>query len=93
MSAPVGRFPPNPFGLHDTAGNVFEWVADCWRDNFSAETGNDTPAGDGECGKRVIRGGAWSFPVQEVRSANRWRDFPTRRSDDTGFRLVRELDD
>lgn len=92
-SAPVGRFPPNPFGLHDTAGNVFEWVADCWRDNFSAVTDSDNPVGDGECGKRVIRGGAWSFPIQEVRSANRWRDFPTRRSDDTGFRLVRELDD
>jgi len=90
-SAPVGRFPPNPFGLHDTAGNVFEWVADCWQDNFSVVTGSDTPVGDGECGKRVIRGGAWSFPVKEVRSANRWRDFPTRRSDDTGFRVVREL--
>jgi len=40
---------------------------------------------------RVIRGGAWSFPPEEVRSANRWRDFHSRRSDDTGFRLVRDL--
>lgn len=90
-SAPVGRFPPNSFGLHDTAGNVFEWVADCWRDDFRLPDGGDTRVGDGKCGKRVIRGGAWSFPVREVRSANRWRDFPTRSSDDTGFRLVREL--
>ncbi len=90
-SAPVGRFPPNPYGLHDTAGNVFEWVAECWRDDFSAPPDQDTGVGDGKCGKRVIRGGAWSFPHQEVRPANRWRDFPTRRSDDTGFRLVREL--
>ena len=44
-----------------------------------------------DCGKRVIRGGAWSFPPGEARSANRWRDFPSRRSDDTGLRVVREL--
>ncbi|MCB1829700.1 MAG: SUMF1/EgtB/PvdO family nonheme iron enzyme, partial [Gammaproteobacteria bacterium] len=43
------------------------------------------------CGVRVIRGGAWSFPPTEIRSANRWRNFQSRRSDDTGFRVVREL--
>lgn len=90
-SAPVGRFPPNPFGLHDTAGNVFEWVADCWQDSYGPSPSSDGGGSEGGCGKRVIRGGAWSFPVKEVRSANRWRDFPTRRSDDTGFRLAREL--
>jgi formylglycine-generating enzyme required for sulfatase activity len=47
---------------------------------------------DPECGKRVIRGGAWSFPPREMRSANRWRDFPARSSDDTGLRLVRDLE-
>ncbi|MCW8890206.1 MAG: formylglycine-generating enzyme family protein [Sedimenticola sp.] len=91
-SAPVGRFPPNPLGLHDTAGNVFEWVEDCWVDNFSELSLDGRVPEQAECGKRVIRGGAWSFPVKEVRSANRWRDFPTRSSDDTGFRVVRELD-
>ena len=44
------------------------------------------------CGKRVIRGGAWSFPPHEIRSANRWRDFPSRRSDDTGFRVALDLE-
>jgi len=88
----VGRFEPNPFGLHDTAGNVFEWVADCWHDKFS-EAPNDGSALDKpSCGKRVIRGGAWSFPAHEIRSANRWRDFPSRRSDDTGFRVARDLE-
>lgn len=91
-SAPVGRFAPNPFGLHDTAGNVFEWVADCWHDSY-AEAPADGAALEKEgCGKRVIRGGAWSFPPKEIRSANRWRDFPTRRSDDTGFRVARDLE-
>ncbi|WJW75968.1 formylglycine-generating enzyme family protein [Thiohalobacter sp. IOR34] len=90
-TAPVGRFPPNAFGLHDTAGNVFEWVADCYHDSFAKAPADGRPLDKPGCGKRVIRGGAWSFPPSESRSANRWRDFPSRRSDDTGFRVVREL--
>ena len=83
----VGKFIPNHFGLHDTAGNVFEWVEDCFNKNFTKASADKRLV----CGKRIIRGGAWSFTPKEVRSANRWRDFPTRRSDDTGFRVAREL--
>ena len=90
-SSPVGSFDPNPFGLHDTAGNVFEWVADCWNDSFSAAPADGSALDKPGCGVRVIRGGAWSFPPTEIRSANRWRNFQSRRSDDTGFRVVREL--
>ena len=90
-SALTGRFHPNGFGLHDTAGNVFEWVADCFHDDFSIAPKDGSPIEKPGCGKRVIRSGAWSFPPKEIRSANRWRDFPTRSSDDTGFRIVREL--
>ena len=91
-TAPVGRFPPNSFGLHDTAGNVFEWVADCWLGSFTAVPLDGSAVEKPDCVSRVIRGGAWSFPAHEIRSANRWRDFSTRRSDDTGFRLARELE-
>ncbi len=90
-SAVVGKFPANSFGLHDTAGNVFEWVSDCWHDDFSEAPTDGSPVAKPNCGKRVIRGGAWSFQDNEIRSANRWRDFPSRRSDDTGFRLARDL--
>jgi len=90
-TAPVGRFKPNLFGLHDTAGNVFEIVADCWSDSYADAPTDGSPYLKGGCGKRVIRGGAWSFPPHEVRSANRWRDFPSRKSDDTGFRVARDL--
>ncbi len=92
-TSPVGRFLPNPFGLHDTAGNVFEWTFDCWNDTFADAPTNGDPLLKPECGIRVIRGGAWSFPPAEVRPANRWRDFQPRRSDDTGFRVVRELNE
>jgi len=91
QSAPVGRFEANAYGLYDTAGNVFEWVADCFHDRFSEAPNDGSPIEKEGCGKRVIRGGAWSFPPHEVRSANRWRDFPTRRSDDTGFRVAMDL--
>lgn len=91
QTSEVGRFDPNPFGLHDTAGNVFEWVADCWNDTFASAPTDGGPLEKPECGIRVIRGGAWSFPPKEVRSANRWRDFQPRTSDDTGFRVVRTL--
>ena len=90
-TAPVERFRPNHFGLHDTAGNVFEWVADCLDTDFSKAPVDGRPIDRGGCGKRIIRGGAWSFPADESRSANRWRDFPSRKSDDTGFRLARDL--
>ncbi len=91
-TARVGKFPPNPFGLHDTAGNVFEWVADCWHDAFAEAPADGSALEKAQgCGKRVIRGGAWSFPPAEMRSANRWRDFPSRHSDDTGFRVARDL--
>ncbi|MCG8426735.1 MAG: formylglycine-generating enzyme family protein [Chromatiales bacterium] len=90
-SAPVGRFSANPFGLHDTAGNVFEWVADCWNDSYADAPEDGSAMQTRGCGKRVIRGGAWSFPPHEIRSANRWRDFPSRSSDDTGFRVARDL--
>jgi len=92
-SAPVGSFPPNNAGLHDTAGNVFEWVADCWHDSFDAAPSDGSAFDKPHCGKRVIRSGAWSFPPKEIRSANRWRDFPSRQSDDTGFRLARTVPD
>lgn len=90
-TAPVGSFMANQWGLHDTAGNVFEWVEDCFHDRFSEAPNDGSAVEKADCGKRVIRGGAWSFPPKEVRSANRWRDFPSRRSDDTGFRVARDL--
>ncbi len=92
QTAPVGRFEPNEFGLYDTAGNVFEWVADCFHATFVDAPKDGAPADKEGCGKRVIRGGAWSFPAHEIRSANRWRDFPSRRSDDTGFRIALDID-
>ncbi|MGH6891724.1 MAG: SUMF1/EgtB/PvdO family nonheme iron enzyme, partial [Dongiaceae bacterium] len=67
----VGSFGANPFGLHDTGGNVAEWVADCWHDTYN---GAPTDAGvweGGDCVYRIARGGAFSSPPESIRHAKR----------------------
>jgi formylglycine-generating enzyme required for sulfatase activity len=61
-TAPVGRFKPNPFGLYDTVGNVFEWTRDCWHASFDGAPADGSAwleAGGGDCAYRTPRGGSW----------------------------------
>ena len=86
--AVVGGFPANGFGVHDALGNVEEWVADCWHDNYGgAPSGQD--ARGGNCGDRVVRGGAWDSTPEE--STVTYRSFSNRGSGTRGIRVVREL--
>jgi formylglycine-generating enzyme required for sulfatase activity len=93
-SLPVGAFPANAFGLHDMAGNVWEWTQDCRHGDYrGAPSDGAAWLGDqgGDCEFRIRRGGAWEGYAKSVRSANRYwnrRDF---RSSYDGFRIVREL--
>lgn len=92
-TAPVGSFKANPFGLYDTAGNVSEWVEDCWHDNYSgAPTDGTVWSSGGNCTRRVIRGGSWTNPPKDLRSSNRSRYYPENRDYFIGFRIVREID-
>ena len=62
QTAPVGSFKPNKFGLYDTAGNVFEWLEDCWHDAYDGVPTDGSAwleAGEGDCRQRVVRGGSW----------------------------------
>jgi formylglycine-generating enzyme required for sulfatase activity len=100
-TAPVGSFPPNPFGLHDMLGNVEEWVADCWTDTHEGAPADgsaraeDSPWWkDGKCERPVQKGGAWSYYPWTVRSATRSYFWPgpwTDRNDSYGFRVVRSM--
>jgi formylglycine-generating enzyme required for sulfatase activity len=88
QTAPVGSFPPNPWGLFDTAGNVLEWVQDRWHGNYQGapEDGSDWETGSGF--DRVLRGGSWIYFGWRARSANRYRREPDHRDNRTGFRLA-----
>lgn len=83
----------NAWGLADMSGNVWEWVEDCWHDNYtSAPTdGSAWTSGCGEEGKRVLRGGSWSNLPQDARSATRHKNSPSKRNQFYGFRLARML--
>ena len=86
--ARVGSFPPNPFGVHDILGNVEEWVADCWRDNYR-NAPRDQRARTGDCATHVLRGGAWDSSPHEVTVS--YRSLSNRGSNARGVRVVREL--
>lgn len=90
-TAEVGSFAANPFGLFDSAGNVWEWVSDCWNvDHYGA--GNDSAArSDGDCRRRVVRGGSWSDIPRHISSAARGRASETDKLGFVGFRVVKEL--
>jgi formylglycine-generating enzyme required for sulfatase activity len=91
--APVGSYPANPFGLDDMLGNVWEWVQDCWHDDYSASdipTNGSAWATD-DCDARVLRGGSWADLPIDVRSASRDRWSPTKGTNGLGFRVALTL--
>lgn len=81
---PVGSFPANAWGLHDMHGNVFQWCQDQYGE-YPADDVVD-PQG-GAKGTRVQRGGSWFNYPENVRSASRYKNGPSSRNDDVGFRV------
>jgi len=90
-TAPVGQFRPNPFGLHDMHGNVWEWVEDCYRDSYVGAPSDGEPVKSDRCAYRVLRGGSWLAYPPGLRSANRGRNAPTSRFQVRGFRIAKTL--
>jgi formylglycine-generating enzyme required for sulfatase activity len=88
-TAPVGRYAPNAFGLHDMLGNVWEWVEDCWNAGYAGAPATAEPRSTGTCEVRVFRGGAWNSKPATVRAAYRDRDTRDERHENLGFRVVR----
>jgi len=86
---PVGSFKPNPWGLYDTMGNVWEWTCSAYDEKYDGA--------EAKCSKQVradplaARGGSWYSRPARLRSAFRAKDVPSYRSDNQGFRLVRSF--
>jgi formylglycine-generating enzyme required for sulfatase activity len=89
-TSPAGTFQPNGFGLSDMLGNVWQWVADPWHDNYQgAPTDGSVWATEGATGRRVLRGGSWSGNPGGVRAGTRGKAEPGIRFNNGGFRVAR----
>jgi formylglycine-generating enzyme required for sulfatase activity len=84
-------FEPNPWGLYNVHGNVWEWTEDCWNDSNTGNPGDGRARTTGNCHRRVVRGGSCFINPRLLRSAYRHGRIPDDRSDDFGFRLARTL--
>lgn len=89
-TAPVGSLLPNAYGLQDTAGNVMEWVRDCYNPNYKRAPTDGSAWLSGDCSRRMVRGGAYSKPASSMRSAARSQLPKDTKFDMLGFRVVRE---
>jgi formylglycine-generating enzyme required for sulfatase activity len=89
--APVGHFAANAYDLHDLAGNVTEWVADCWHDSYRRAPNDGAAWLNPGCRMGVVRGGSWASPPAQTRST--WRAPLDAEATNAriGFRVVRDI--
>ncbi len=87
----IGSFKPNPFNVYDTSGNVAEWVHDCWHPNYKDAPATEEVWEGGDCVSRVVRGGAFSAPMQSLRTSKRDKFKASQGYDNIGFRIARDM--
>lgn len=89
---PVGSYKANNFGIFDVHGNVLEWVADCYDDNYKNAPNNGSVNRSGKCRHRVLRGGSWQQESDRNLSVStRFSAIPSRQRNIFGFRVALDL--
>ena len=87
----VGSFAPNPLGLYDMNGSVWEWTADCWHNSYQGAPVDGHAWDSPGCDMRVIRGGSWREGGNYMLSATRFKYSAGVRQSQDGFRVVKDL--
>ena len=90
-TVPVDSFQPNPWGLYQVHGNVWEWIEDCYKDNYAGAPTDGSASTAGDCRYRVLRGGSWFNRPRDLRSADRVGLSTVNRHIILGFRVARTL--
>lgn len=92
-TTPVMSYPPNPYGLYDMAGNVYEWCQDWYAYNYydSSVVEPDNPLGPPQGVYRVLRGGCWKSLKEDLRCSHRHRNNPGAVNGTYGFRCATDV--
>jgi formylglycine-generating enzyme required for sulfatase activity/uncharacterized caspase-like protein len=90
--AEVGSYRPNPFGLYEMSGGVWEWVSDCWNDSYDGAPGDGSARDQSDCRQRVLRGGSWRNDASYLRTTARFYYDAVVRFVVNGFRVALTLD-
>jgi formylglycine-generating enzyme required for sulfatase activity len=90
-TVPVMSFQPNPWGLYQVHGNVWEWVEDCWQEFYGGAPDDGSAWTSGDSSRRVLRGGSWSTGPGSLRAASRLGRYAGVRFISFGFRVARTI--
>ena len=92
-TVPVDSFKANPWGLFNVHGNLWEWVQDCWNEDYNGAPLDGSARATGNCRDRVRRGGSWNNTPERLRSAYRSPSYSFIEDSIMGFRVARPVSD